>query len=286
MAGRRTYRLRLPSRELVLGKRTLVMGVLNVTPDSFSDGGLFLEPREAIRQALAMERAGADLIDVGGESARPGSTGISAAEELERILPVLRGLQRRLGVPISIDTTKAEVAEAALEAGAEMINDISGLRFDPAVARVARRYRVPLALMHIRGTPRTMQRLPPVKDILPVVETGLRWSLGQARRAGVGRRGQLLIDPGIGFGKTVEQNCEIIRNLRRLRKFNLPILLGSSRKTFIGKLLGQASPRERVWGTAATVAASILYGAHIVRVHDVAEMVQVVRMTDAILDSA
>lgn len=285
MAIRAKFRLRLRSRTLRLGERTLVMGVLNVTPDSFSDGARYFNPRRAVAQALAMERAGADLIDIGGESTRPGSYGISVEEELRRVLPVLRGLRKRLRVPISIDTSKAEVAEAALAAGAQMINDITGLRADARLAEVARRHRVPLVLMHIRGTPATMQKLRPAKNIWRELEHGLRWSVRQALRAGV-RRSQLLIDPGIGFGKTAEQNYEILRGLPRLAKFRLPILIGTSRKSFIGKVLGGAPPEERLWGTAATVAASILGGAHIVRVHDVAEMVQVARISDAILAGA
>jgi dihydropteroate synthase len=279
---RRKFALALPSEVLVLGERTLVMGVLNVTPDSFSDGGRFLDPDRAAEHALAMQRAGADLIDIGGESARPGSLPLSAREELERILPVLKRLRRKLRIPISVDTSKAEVAEAAIAAGAQMINDISGLRFDARLARVARRSEVPLVLSHIRGTPRTMQQLPPARNILREVERGLAWSIQQAAAAGV-RRNQLILDPGIGFGKTVMQNYELLFHLERLHKFRLPLLIGPSRKTFIGKMLDNAPPDQRQWGTAATVAAAILKGVHLVRVHDVAEMVQVARVTDAIL---
>ncbi|MFB3154083.1 MAG: dihydropteroate synthase [Candidatus Acidiferrales bacterium] len=282
MQARRKFALTLPSGVLVLGERTLVMGVLNVTPDSFSDGGHFLETENAVKHALEMQRAGADLIDIGGESARPGAIGISAEEELRRILPVLRGLRRRLRIPISVDTCKVEVAQMALAAGAEMINDISGLRADPELARVAKRGGVPLVLMHIRGTPKTMQQLKPAKNIWREVERGLRWSVERALKAGV-RRGQLLIDPGIGFGKTVTQNYELLCRLDRLQKFKLPILIGTSRKSFIGKVLGSAPPEQRLFGTAASVTAAILAGAHIVRVHDVAEMVPVVRVADAIL---
>jgi dihydropteroate synthase len=280
--GRRKYVLRLPTTTLILGERTLVMGVLNVTPDSFSDGGLFLDPERAAAHAVEMERAGADIIDVGAESARPGSRGISAHEELDRLLPVLERLKGRLGVPISVDTSKGEVAEAALQAGAQMLNDSSGLRHDSRLAAVARRYRVPLVLMHIRGTPYDMQKIPPAKNIWRDIEAGLRRSVRLALHAGL-RRTQLLIDPGIGFGKTVAQNLEIIRELRRLEKFKLPVLIGTSRKTFIGKVLDIQEPERRRWGTAATVTAAILNGAHIVRVHDVAEMVQVARMADAVL---
>jgi dihydropteroate synthase len=280
---RRRFVLRLPRGRLVLGVRTLIMGVLNVTPDSFSDGGRFLNPKKAVAHALAIERAGADLIDVGGESTRPGSEGVSAEVELRRVLPVLKGLRGRLRIPVSIDTTKAEVAEAAIRAGAQLINDTSGLRADPALAELARRRRVPLILMHIRGTPRTMQKIPPARDIWRELERALRWSVAQARRAGV-PRSQLLIDPGIGFGKTWEQNYEILAGLRRLEKFKLPILIGPSRKSFIGRVLDGAPPAERVWGSAAAVTAAILGGAHIIRVHDVAEMVQVARVADAMLN--
>jgi dihydropteroate synthase len=284
MPGRHKFALTLPSTVLVLGERTLVMGVLNVTPDSFSDGGQFLEPEKAIAHALRMQAAQADLIDIGGESARPGAHGISAEEELRRVLPVLRGLKRKLRIPICIDTTKVEVAEAALQAGAQMINDTSGLRVDPKLAKVAKKHDVPLVLMHIRGTPRTMQEIQPAKNIWREIEKGLQWSVEKALQAGL-RRTQLVIDPGIGFGKTVMQNYEILRELPRLEKFKLPILVGPSRKTFIGKMLDNAPPQERLWGTAAAVTASILGGAHMVRVHDVAEMLQVVRVTDAVLRS-
>jgi len=282
MSARRRYVLTLPRTKLVLGPRTLLMGVLNVTPDSFSDGGRFLDPDRAAAHALAMQRAGADLIDLGGESTRPGSAGVSAAVELRRVLPVLQRLRRRLRIPISIDTTKADVAEAALQAGAQMINDTSGLRADPRLAEVARRHRVPLVLMHIRGTPRTMQKIPFARNILRDVEKGLRWSVRQALQAGV-RRSQILIDPGLGFGKTAEQNYEIIQRLSRLGRFRLPFLLGPSRKTFIGKVLGNAPASDRLLGTAAAVTASILAGAHIVRVHDVREMAEVARVADAFL---
>ena len=282
MSARRRFVFTLPRAKLVLGPRTLLMGVLNVTPDSFSDGGRFFDPDKAAAHALAMQRAGADLIDIGGESTRPGSTGVSAAVELRRVLPVLRRLRGRLRVPISIDTAKADVAEAALQAGAQMINDITGLRADPRLAEVAAHHRVPLVLMHIRGTPRTMQKIPFARNILRDVEEGLRRSVERALRAGVRRR-QLLIDPGLGFGKTAEQNYEIIQRLRRLARFRLPILIGPSRKTFIGKALGNAPAGDRLLGTAAAVTASILAGAHIVRVHDVREMAEVARVADAFL---
>jgi len=282
---RRKFALTLPSSVLILGERTLIMGILNVTPDSFSDAGRFLDPDRATEHALAMQRAGADLIDVGGESTRPGSSPISVEEELSRILPVMKRLRRKLRIPFSVDTTKAEVAEAAFKAGAEIINDISGLRFDRRLAKVARRHEVPLILCHLRGTPKTMQTLPPAKNILREVERGLAWSIQQAAAAGL-RRGQLILDPGIGFGKTMQQNYELLFRLDRLHKFRLPLLIGTSRKMFIGRTLDNAPPDRRLWGTAATVAASILQGVHIVRAHDVAEMAEVARVTDAILRTA
>jgi len=285
MFRRKKFKLRLPSRTLVLGERTLVMGILNVTPDSFSDGGLFLDPNAAIARALAMEKDGADLIDLGGESTRPGSQGIPAEEELRRVLPVLDGLRGKLKIPISIDTAKSQVAEAAAIAGAEILNDVTGLRADPRMADVARRRKLPLILMHMRGEPRTMQKQPFARDVVRDVTAGLRRAVAVARRAGV-PKSQIVLDPGIGFGKSWPQNFELLERLPELAKLGFPLLLGTSRKSFIGKILGGAGKEERVWGTAATVAASMLGGAHIVRVHDVAEMVQVARVADAVINAA
>src|SRR5580693_6672163 len=200
MFRRRKFRLRLPSRTLVLGERTLIMGVLNVTPDSFSDGGLFLDPEAAVARAIAMEAAGADIIDIGGESTRPGSSGISADEELRRTIPAIEGLRSKISIPISVDTNKSEVAEAAAAAGAEILNDVTALRNDPRIAEVARRRKLPLILMHMRGEPRTMQKGPFAKDVIRDVLTGLRRAIALARRAGVAKS-QIIIDPGIGFGK-------------------------------------------------------------------------------------
>ncbi len=262
------------------------MGVLNVTPDSFSDGGKFLDPQKAVEHAFAMERDGADLLDVGGESARPGSTGTSAEEELSRVLPVLQGLRGVLKIPISIDTRKAEVAEAAIAAGAEIINDVSGLKSDPQIAKVAARRGVPLILMHMRGEPATMQKGPFARDVMKDVAQGLRASIRKAGAAGV-RKSQMVIDPGIGFGKSFDQNYELLRKLPELVKLGYPLLVGTSRKGFLGATLAQdgkpAPPEERIWATAATVTASIFGGSHIVRVHDVAEMVQVSRVCDCVL---
>jgi dihydropteroate synthase len=286
MIRRKLFRLKLPSGTLVLGEHTLVMGVLNVTPDSFSDGGKFFRVADAVNAALAMEHAGADILDIGAESTRPGSTGISGEEELERLLPVLQGLRGQLKIPISIDTQKARVAEMAIGAGAEMLNDISGLRHDPKMAEVAARSGVPIVLMHMRGMPRTMQQKPWAKDVVKDVLGGLRESVAIARKAGV-RKSKIVVDPGIGFGKSFEQNYELLAKLPALAKLGYPLLVGTSRKGFLGATLarnGKSLPaEERIWGTAATVAASILQGAHIVRVHDVEEMVQVARVTDCLL---
>ena len=287
MLKRRKYRLHLHSGVLDLGERTLVMGVLNVTPDSFSDGGKFFDPQSAIEHALEMERAGADLLDIGGESTRPGSTETAAETELARILPVLEGLHGALKIPIAVDTRKSKVAEAAISAGAQIINDVSGLRFDPRLAEVAQRRGVPLILMHMRGEPATMQKVPFARDVMKDVVQGLRASIRKARAAGV-RKSQIVIDPGIGFGKSFEQNYELLRKLPELAKLGYPLLVGTSRKGFLGATLARngkpAPPEERLWATAATVTASILGGAHIVRVHDVAEMAQVARVADCLLD--
>jgi dihydropteroate synthase len=290
MFRRRKYKLRLPSRTLVLGERTLVMGVLNVTPDSFSDGGLFLDADAAVARALEMERDGADILDIGGESTRPGSQAISAEEELRRILPVLEKLRGKIKIPISVDTSKSEVAEAAAAAGAEILNDVTALQNDPRIADVARRRKLPLILMHMRGRPRTMQKGPFAKDVVRDVLAGLGKAVAIARRAGVAKS-QIVIDPGVGFGKSYSQNFELLARLPELAKLGFPILIGTSRKSFIGRAL-EGSPRatvakpERIWGTAATVAASILQGAHIVRVHDVAEMSEVARVTDVLASHA
>jgi dihydropteroate synthase len=276
----------LRSGELPVGGRTVLMGVLNVTPDSFFDGGKFLDVKRAVRHTLAMQRDGADIIDIGAESTRPGSIGISAAQELRRLLPVLEALRGKLKIPISVDTQKSTVAELALGAGAEIVNDISGLRSDPELARVAAQHGVPLILMHMRGSPRTMQEGPFARDVMRDVISGLRKSIAIAKQFGV-KQSQIVIDPGIGFGKSYAQNYELLDQLPELAKLGYPLMVGTSRKGFLGATLAQhgkpAPAEERIWGTAATIAASILNGAHIVRVHDVAEMAMVARATDAVL---
>jgi dihydropteroate synthase len=275
---------------LDLNSRVQVMGVLNVTPDSFSDGGEYIDPQRAVERALEIEAEGAQILDIGGESTRPGSMQISVDEELRRILPVLEMLQGNLRIPISIDTTKSRVARTAVELGAEIINDISGLRFDPKIADIAAQTGAALVLMHSRGTPETMQKIPPAGDIFSEVIGGLQRSIKEAIERGVERE-RIIIDPGLGFGKTPEQNLQLIDGLDRIiAEFDLPVLLGASRKSFIKRMLdrlldsgNRRDEGERLTGTALFVALGVMRGARIVRVHDVAEMVAVVRLTESIL---
>ena len=313
MIPRPTFDLQIGRRRVRLGERTLIMGALNVTPDSFSDGGLYLDAASAVEHGLDLVRQGADWIDVGGESTRPGSQPVSAEQELQRVLPVIRSLRRKLpSIPISIDTTKAEVAEQAVQAGANILNDISGLRFDPRLAEVARCYKIPLILMHIRGRPQTMQTRPFVADIMQSVTRGLATSVRRAVSAGL-RRSQLILDPGLGFGKSRLQNFQILSHLGKLRRFGLPILVGSSRKSFVQAVAAGTNPDGGVpqgsrsakgaaayWpmmdrragtrhgvslqsGDAAAVVSAILAGAHIVRVHEVDAILPAVRIADALL---
>jgi dihydropteroate synthase len=277
---RKTFSLKLGSRNLILGERTMVAGVLNITPDSFSDGGQNLSPAIAIERAIEMEAQGADIIEIGGESTRPGATPVPAIEELQRILPVLQALQTRLSIPISVDTNKNEVARQALAYGASIINDISALRFDEAIADTVAESGAGLILMHMRGEPSTMQQIAPSENIFAEICTDMESALEKAVSRGVQRQ-QIIFDPGIGFGKTLEQNLAILNHLERFAELNLPIMTGTSRKSFIGRITGR-STNERIFGTAASVAIAILRGAHMVRVHDVQEMVEVARLTDAI----
>ncbi len=286
MLRRKKYKLQLRSGTLVLGERTLVMGVLNVTPDSFSDGGKFLDVRDAVKQALAMEKAGADLIDIGAESTRPGSQETTAAEELRRLLPVLEALHGRMKIPISVDTRKAAVAEAALKAGAQIINDVSGLRHDAALAGVAAKYQAPLILMHMRGEPRTMQKTAFASDVLKDVLRGLRHSLEIARRAGV-KKSQIILDPGIGFGKSFAQNYELLRKLPAARQAWLSAAGGHVAERFswqdiIARRQSRA-PGRAYLGDRRDGDREYLGGAHIVRVHDVEEMVKVAKVADCVL---
>ena len=274
---------KLARHSLPYGERTLVMAVLNITPDSFSDGGEFFSLDSAIAHAEQMIVEGADLIDIGGESTRPGSAFVTEEEELQRVIPVIERLAAKSPVPISIDTTKSSVARAAIAAGAEIVNDISGLRFDPSIADEAAKAKAGLVLMHSRGTPKTMQQLPPVDEIVSEVIGELRNSVLVAEERGVARD-RIAIDPGIGFGKTLEQNVELIAKLNQLviAFAEFPIMIGTSRKSFLGKLLNGAPADQRLHGTIASVVASVLNGAHIVRVHDVNAAVEAVRVADAV----
>jgi dihydropteroate synthase len=275
------FQLRLPSGTLRLGEKTLIMGVLNVTPDSFSDGGKFFQRDSAVARALEMEGDGADIIDIGAESTRPGARPLAPNEELARLLPVLEKLRGKLKIPISVDTQKAEVAHTAISAGAEIVNDISALQFDPRMGELVSKHKVGIILMHMRGRPRTMQKGPFARDVIRDVIAGLRDALRRAKEAGI-TCSQILLDPGIGFGKNYKQNFEILGRLSEVARLGYPVVVGASRKAFLGDALGNARANARVWGTAAAVAASVLNGAHVVRVHDVKEMAQVARIVDRI----
>lgn len=266
-----------PGGSLTFGRRTYIMGVLNVTPDSFSDGGDWMDPRRAVRRARTMVRQGADLIDVGGESTRPRARPVPAAEEIRRVVPVVQALARE-GVLVSIDTSKARVADAAFQAGAKILNDVTALRGDRSMARTAARAGVAVILMHMKGTPRTMQTNPEYDDVVAEILVFFRKSLRTALSAGI-ERDKILLDPGIGFGKSPEHNLEILRRLDEFRTLGRPLAIGTSRKSFIGRALNRRV-HDRTSGTAATVAAAILRGADVVRVHDVREMSDVARMTD------
>src|SRR5215208_4017757 len=275
-------------RALPIGDRTLIIGILNVTPDSFSDGGQFFDSGLALAHAEQMISEGADIIDVGGESTRPGGEPVSVEQEIARVVPVIEALARRSDVPISVDTTKSEVARAALDAGAAIVNDISALRFDFYVADAVAKAGAGLVLMHSRGTPATLQRLPPVADIMDEVTSSLRASIKMAERRGV-KPESIVIDPGIGFGKSQEQNLELIARLDQLIAAfpDYPLLIGTSRKSFIGRILahesGTPAPAEDLLhGTMATITAAILHGAHIIRVHDVKAAAETIRVVDSI----
>jgi len=257
------------------------MGILNVTPDSFSDGGMFYDKDKAITYGIKMASEGADIIDVGGESTRPGAFGIPPKEQIKRVIPVIKALAEKTKAFISIDTSSSIVAEAAINAGAVIVNDISGLRIDKNLAAIIARYDVGCIIMHIKGFPRTMQKFPKYKNLMKEIRTWLKTGIDIAIDAGVSRN-RIIVDPGIGFGKTVEHNLEIIKNLSCLNNLKRPILIGPSRKSFIGKILN-LPVEERLMGTAASVSIGIACGAHIVRVHDVKQMSEAACVTDAIL---
>jgi len=281
-SSRRHYRINARDRILDLGPRTLIMGILNVTPDSFSDGGAFFDTSRAVERAWRIAEEGADILDLGGESTRPGSQGVSAAEELRRIVPVLDALAGKYPLPISIDTSKSEVGRAALERGAALVNDITALSKDPELGKAAASCGAGVILMHVRGEPGTMQDLPPSPDILGEIEAWAGKAVQRAQALGVAPD-KIILDPGIGFGKTASQNLEILRSLDRLAAAGFPVLIGASRKAFVGRYLGDPA-RDRSWGSAAAAVASILFGAHIVRVHDVAATRDVARIADALVN--
>ena len=283
---RAIFNLRLPDGQtLTLGERTLVMGIVNVTPDSFSDGGLRFDPDVAVRDALRMVDEGADLLDIGGESTRPGAAPLDLEEEWRRVGPVIAGLHGRVAVPLSIDTYKAEIARRALDTGATIVNDISGFSYDPAMASVVAQRKAVAILMHNRGRSAAMYELATYDDVVAEVRAELEARVAAAEAAGV-PRSCLMIDPGFGFAKKPAQTMEMIAGLPALAALGCPIVSGPSRKSFLQAAIGERPPEQRVWGTAAAVAASIWLGAHIVRVHDVAAMVDVARVTDALLRSA
>ncbi|MFQ6035891.1 MAG: dihydropteroate synthase [Sedimentisphaerales bacterium] len=272
--------LEWPKGHLDSSKGCLIMGVLNVTPDSFSDGGQFFQTDKAIEHGLQMAADGAAIIDVGGESARPGSTPVSAAEQIKRVVPVIKALAKKLDVPISIDTYNYEVAEAALQAGAAMINDITALS-DERMGQLAAEQQVPVVLMHMQGTPATMQIEPKYDDVVGEVRQFLLDRAKRAQQFGISKD-RIFIDPGIGFGKTLEHNLELLRNIDKFVATGYRVLVGTSRKSFIGKLTGRENPSDRIFGTAASIALCVAAGVSVVRVHDVGEMADVVKVADAI----
>jgi dihydropteroate synthase len=275
---RKLFYWKLQRREIKLGERTILMAVLNVTPDSFSDGGKYADPDRAFARAVELEEQGADIVDIGAESTRPGSARISAAEEMRRLIPVLKRLKDRLSIPISVDTYKAEVAERALELGVEIVNDPSGLTFEPQLARTVSNHDAGLVLNHMRGLPETWARLGPMPDPMGTIKRDLDATVSRARHVGIDKT-KLVIDPGIGFGKRKEQNSVILGRLGELAGLDLPILVGPSRKHF----LAHPDPEETKFATAAAVTACVLGGAHIVRVHDVREMRAATEVADEIL---
>jgi len=287
---RKAYRLAWRDYTLELGRQTCIMGVVNVTPDSFSDGGRFYDHRAAVAQGEKLAAEGAAIIDIGGESTRPFSESVTTEEEIRRVVPVIEALAQRVSVPISIDTTKAEVARRALEAGASIINDVSALRFDSGIAALAAESGTPLILMHMLGEPKSMQVLPRYVNLIEEILTFLQDAVERAENQGVSRA-KIIVDPGIGFGKTIAHNLLLIKHLDSFTRLDLPILIGTSRKAFIRKILKDTNDRDIrpdlpivENGTQATLAAAILNGAHIVRVHDVANTIATVKILDALMD--
>lgn len=280
----RNYTFKTAQRSIEINNKTLIMAVLNVTPDSFSDGGSYTDTESAVNKALEMIAQGADIIDIGGESTRPGAEPVSLDEEIKRTVPVIKALREKSDVLISIDTTKARVAELAIEAGADIINDISAFKRDPQMISVAVKTGAGAMLMHMRGTPQTMQQDLHYEDLVGEIKQYFSDIISELEKAGIDKQ-KLMIDPGIGFSKNTRQNLQLINNLDQLLTFGIPILLGTSRKSFIGKILKRDNPAERVWGTAASISVGICKGAAVVRVHDIDEMKQAALICDAILNS-
>lgn len=285
IASRPSFDWKCAGRSLALGEATRVMGILNVTPDSFADGGRHVAFEAAVAHGRRLVAEGADIVDVGGESTRPGAQALGAAEELARVLPVIAALAKTVGVPISIDTYKASVAEAALAAGASIVNDISGFRFDARMPEVVARHGAGVVIMHSRGAPGALHGLSPTLDILAEVEASFRRSLVVAQAAGIDPE-RIVFDPGLGFGKTLEDNLALLGHLPRLAGLGRPLLVGPSRKSFLGAVTGKPSPADRLLSTAASVALAIAGGAHIVRVHDVAAMRECAAVADAVRRAA
>ncbi len=273
--------LKIRNSVFVWGKQTYIMGILNVTPDSFSDGGQFDTIETALRQARQLEADGADMIDIGGQSTRPGAQKISLEEELRRVIPIIKQIRQESQIPISIDTTRALVAEKAIAEGADIVNDVSGATYDEQMFSQVAQLGVPIILMHLRGTPQTMQTLTDYQDLLREILDFLKKQIDKAQKVRIPFE-HLIIDPGIGFAKNYEQNIELLQRLSEFQALNCPILVGASRKSFIGRILQQDDPKQRVWGTAAACCAAIAEGADILRVHDVAQMKDVIRVADVI----
>ena len=278
---RKEYSIRIRERDCILGRRTWLMGILNVTPDSFSDGGLFLDKKSAVRKGLQLIEDGADILDIGGESTRPGSNPVTPEEEKKRILPVVSEIRKKTDALISVDTTKSEVLKSALDAGADILNDISGMRFDPKIRELVSIKDIPVIIMHMKGTPRNMQESPRYGNVIHEIKSFLQQRVTEALTAGIKKK-KIIIDPGIGFGKRLKDNLRIISNLSAFNELGFPIMIGVSRKSFIGDLLA-LSPEQRIEGTIASSLISILQGAHIPRVHDVASLKRAVTVAEAII---
>ncbi len=267
-----------------LGQKTWLMGILNITPDSFSDGGLYYNKQNAVKRGLQLIEEGADILDIGGESSRPGSDPITAEEEKKRILPVLSEIRKQTDTFISVDTTKSEVLKAALDQGADILNDISGMRFDPKMLELASEKNIPVVIMHMKGTPKNMQKRPKYENVVEEIKTFLKKRVKTALKTGI-KKNKIIIDPGIGFGKRLKDNLKIIGNLSSFNELDLPILIGVSRKSFIGNLLN-VTPDQRIEGTIASSLVSVLQGAHILRSHDIASLKKAVIVTEAIMNEA